>query len=53
MIDVGVLDPEIYIYVYTRPGVQSEGMKQSEEGLTLSKKFVLVSENVSFDHKGP
>ena len=52
MIDVGVLDPEIYIYVYTGPGVQSEGMKQFE-GLTLSRKFVLVSEKVSFDHKGP
>ena len=50
---VGVLGSTMYIYVYIGPEAQSEDVKQSEEGQTQLKESVLVSENVSFDHKGP
>ena len=42
----------MYIYVYIGPEAQSEDMKQSEEGQTQLEESVLVSEKVSFDHKG-
>ena len=50
---VGVLGPTTYIYVYIGSGAQFEDIKWSEEGWTLLEESVSVSEDVSFDHKGP
>ena len=50
---VGVLGPTTYIYVYIGSRAQFEDIKWSEEGWILLEESVSVSEDVSFDHKGP
>ena len=51
--NVGVMGPEVRIYLYIGSGAQSEDIKLFEDREILSKEFVLTNEEVRYGHESP